>query len=73
MDETVSRVKELIQNVKVQNKPSTKMSTRLNHFSKHSALCSEGAVQQIIEAMLKHSDLLASAKARLKFTENCFK
>ena len=70
VNETVLRVQDLIEKVKVPSKPSsTKMSTRLSQHSKHSVLRSEGAVKQISEAMLKHSELLASAKARLKFAE----
>ena len=70
VDETVSRVQDLIEKVKVLSKPlSSKMSKRLSQHSKHSVLFSEGAVKQISEAMLKHSELLASAKARLKFAE----
>lgn len=70
VNETVLRVQDLIEKVKVPSKHvSSKMSTRLSHHSKHSVLRSEGAVKQISETMLKHSELLASAKARLKFAE----
>lgn len=43
------------------------MSGRLSQRSKLSSLLSQGGTKQLGEAVLKHSERLSSAKARLKF------
>ena len=76
VNETVLRVQDLIEKMKVTSKPlSSKMSTGLSQHSKHSVLRSEGAVKQLSEAMLKYSlsswphlrHILSSQKKKLHY------
>lgn len=68
LDSTKTKVCDVIKCLKVQNKPSSMtMSGRLSQRSKLSSFLSQGGTKQLGEAVLKHSERLSSAKARLKF------
>lgn len=68
LDSTKIKVCDVIKGLKVPNKPSSMtMSGRLSRRSKLSSILSQGGTKQLGEAVMKHSERLSSAKARLKF------